>query len=166
MHNSTVADNYAGEIAGGIFATKDLLITHSTISGNSGGILCATLFMRNTLVADNYGTGTWQEVNCQVQSGDHNIVGGDAKLGPLADNGGPTHTMALLPGSPAIDAGDNFKAPEWDQRGSGFPRIVNGTIDIGAFEVQATGMPGSTHDLAVLMTADFGDPKIKARRLR
>src|SRR6516225_3354178 len=55
--------------------------------------------------------------------------------------------MALLPGSPAIDAGDNTDAPMWDQRGPGFPRIVHGTIDIGAYEVQAhahnppTGQP-------------------------
>jgi hypothetical protein len=55
----------------------------------------------------------------------------------LRDNGGPTPTMALLPGSPAIDAGDNTGAPKWDQRGEGFDRIVNGVIDIGAFEVQA-----------------------------
>jgi hypothetical protein len=71
----------------------------------------------------------------------------DPRLGPLADNGGPTQTMALLPRSPAIDAGDNTDAPEWDQRGPGYPRIVNGVIDIGAFEVQAhahgrpTGQP-------------------------
>ena len=55
--------------------------------------------------------------------------------------------MALLPGSPAIGAGDPTDAPMWDQRGPGYPRIVNGTIDIGAFEVQAhahgrpTGQP-------------------------
>src|SRR5262249_18212577 len=71
----------------------------------------------------------------------------DPLLGPLQDNGGPTLTMALLPGSPAIDSGDNTDAPEWDQRGPGYSRIVNGTIDRGAFEVQATqispplGMP-------------------------
>src|SRR5262249_56575096 len=67
----------------------------------------------------------------------------DPLLGPLQDNGGPTQTMALLPGSPAIDSGDNTDAPEWDQRGPGYPRIVNGTIDRGAFEVQATTAPGS-----------------------
>jgi hypothetical protein len=64
----------------------------------------------------------------------------DPKLGPLQDNGGPTQTMALLPGSPAIDAGDNTDAPLFDQRGPGFPRIVNGIIDIGAFEVQAVAL--------------------------
>jgi hypothetical protein len=53
--------------------------------------------------------------------------------------------MALLPGSPAIDAGDNTDAPDWDQRGEGFPRIVgvidpdNPVIDIGAYEVQGGG---------------------------
>ena len=49
--------------------------------------------------------------------------------------------MALLPDSPAIDAGDNTGAPDWDQRGPGYPRIVNGIIDIGAFEYQGDG-PG------------------------
>jgi hypothetical protein len=62
----------------------------------------------------------------------------DPRLGPLQDNGGPTFTHALLPGSPAINAGDNTAAPRFDQRGEGYPRIVGGTIDIGAFESQAT----------------------------
>src|SRR5262249_42109572 len=61
----------------------------------------------------------------------------DAKLGVLKDNGGPTMTHKLLQGSPAIDAGDNTDAPEGDQRGPGYARVVNGTIDIGAYEVQA-----------------------------
>jgi hypothetical protein len=41
-----------------------------------------------------------------------------------------------LAGSPAIDSGDNTDAPEFDQRGDRFPRIVNDIIDIGAYEVQ------------------------------
>ena len=45
--------------------------------------------------------------------------------------------MALLAGSPAIDAGDNTDTTDWDQRG--LSRIVNDTIDIGAFEVQNDG---------------------------
>jgi hypothetical protein len=62
----------------------------------------------------------------------------DLNLGPLGDNGGPTQTIALGPGSVAIDAGDNTAAAGLitDQRGSGFPRIVNGRVDVGAFEVQ------------------------------
>jgi hypothetical protein len=61
-------------------------------------------------------------------------------LAPLGDYGGPTQTIALFPGSPAIDAGNNAIVPPGvttDQRGPGFARIVNGTVDIGAFEVQA-----------------------------
>src|SRR5207248_3246106 len=78
----------------------------------------------------------------------------DPLLGPLQDNGGPTFTHALLVGSPAIDAGDpNFDPNSFtpplttDQRGSGFARVANGRIDIGAFEVQpntpASDPPGS-----------------------
>src|SRR5207245_5225291 len=68
----------------------------------------------------------------------------DPMLGPLQDNGGSTFTHALLTNSPAIDAGDpnfdpnSFNPPMvYDQRGTGFNRVVNGRIDIGAFEVQA-----------------------------
>ena len=62
----------------------------------------------------------------------------DPMLGPLQDNGGPTLTYALLPGSPAIDTGDpNFTPPPtYDQRGNPFVRVFGGRIDIGSFEVQ------------------------------
>jgi len=53
-------------------------------------------------------------------------------LGPLAANGGPTLTIALLPGSPAIDAGITALGPATDQRG--YPRPVGAAADIGAFE--------------------------------
>jgi hypothetical protein len=62
--------------------------------------------------------------------------GTDLRLGPLAFNGGPTQTHALLPGSPAIDKGDNPAGLRYDQRGTGFPRVVGSWADIGAFEVQ------------------------------
>ena len=67
-------------------------------------------------------------------------------LGPLQDNGGPTFTLDLLPGSPAIDAGDpKFTPPPlYDQRGTPFVRVFNGRIDIGSFEVQPTPTPTPT----------------------
>jgi hypothetical protein len=65
-------------------------------------------------------------------------------LAPLADNGGPTNTRALLPGSPAINAGNNSAGLATDQRGPGFPRVVAGLADIGAFEVQGAPTIAST----------------------
>src|SRR5262249_49758533 len=69
--------------------------------------------------------------------------------------------MALLPGSPAIDRGDNEGAPEWDQRGAGFPRVVNGTVDIGAFEVQAaeSGSAAGSGSSADLVSARIAVPE-------
>ena len=61
-------------------------------------------------------------------SKDDNLLGVDPKLGPLADNGGPTKTIGLVPGSPAIDAADS--QIEFDQRG----QVRVGAPDIGAVE--------------------------------
>ncbi len=63
---------------------------------------------------------------------DGNDTFANLRLGPLADNGGPTLTMALLPGSPAINAGTASGAPATDQRG--VPRPQGAGVDIGAFE--------------------------------
>jgi hypothetical protein len=77
----------------------------------------------------------------------------DPKLAPLANYGGPTPTYALLPGSPAIDAGGNgFVTTSTDQRG--LPRVFGSSVDIGAFEFQPL------HFLAV--GADLGGkPEVK-----
>ena len=68
---------------------------------------------------------------------------------PQQNNRGPTFTHALLPGSPAIDAGDpSFTPPPYfDQRGLPFVRVVNGRIDIGSLEAprqRPTPIPRST----------------------
>jgi len=83
----------------------------------------------------------------------------DPKLGPLANNGGPTLTMALLPGSPAIDAGDTSLAPDTDQRG--FPRPAGLAADIGAFEygsvMQVIALSRSgANGLSILATGNAG----------
>src|SRR5213079_1152122 len=81
-----------------------------------------------------------------VLTGPGDQINTNPLLGPLQNNGGPTFTHALLPGSPAIDAGDpNFTPPpSFDQRGPGFDRVVNGRIDKGSFEVQTGGTPTPT----------------------
>jgi predicted outer membrane repeat protein len=139
VSNSTISANSAGYDGGGINNAGTLTVSNSTIAANSasyhgGGIDNkydnSILKMRNSIVAGN----THDDLAGPLTSGDHNLIGGYPLLGPLQDNGGPTQTMALLPGSPAIDAGDNIGAPLWDQRGPRFPRIEHGTIDLGAFE--------------------------------
>ena len=73
-------------------------------------------------------------------------------LGALADNGGATETMALLAGSPAIDAGPatvpTFVGNGFDQRGTPYVRVYNGQSDIGAFESQPDPTPTTTTTVA------------------
>ncbi|MGB8212716.1 MAG: choice-of-anchor Q domain-containing protein, partial [Anaerolineales bacterium] len=94
----------------------------------------------------------------------HNLIGdascspalsGDPKLGPLADNSGPTWTMALLPGSPAIDVGNDATCLATDQRGITRPQGVH--CDIGAFEVVAapTATPSDTPTFTPSNTPTF-----------
>ena len=68
--------------------------------------------------------------------------------------------MALLPGSPALYAGDTTNAPAYDQRGSGFPRLVNGYIDIGAFEVQSIGTTPSVKQVSPADGPTAGDTTV------
>ena len=101
------------------------------------------------LIGDNSGVTVTAQPGDQVGTSASPI---DPKLGPLADNGGPTQTMALLPGSPAIDQGKTFGVVT-DQRG--LPRTVDlqlanaaggDATDIGAFEIQdedGDGAPNS-----------------------
>ena len=67
----------------------------------------------------------------------------DPVLGALADNGGPTLTHGLLPGSPAINAGDDADCPATDQRGAARPTAA---CDIGAYEFGA--LPPSVPSLS------------------
>jgi hypothetical protein len=165
--NSTISGNRANSNAGGILCDGGgtLTVTNSTISGNganrgTGGIdNLGTTTIRDTVLN---GTGTIVNDGGTVTSLGYNLAsdggGGvltgpgdqintDPMLGPLQDNGGPTFTHALLPGSPAIDTGDpNFMPPPfYDQRGPDFDRVVDGRyVDIGSFEVQATPIPRDT----------------------
>ena len=168
--NSATADGGGINNTGLEVSNGTLTLTNCTVYGNSatagGGfysyVTGTSLALNNSIVANNAGDdiygmitspsaynliGNGSGITNLTQLAQSNLIGTTAHplnplLGPLDYYGGPTQTMALLPGSPAIDAGSNTLAVDpatgqplaYDQRGVGFPRIVNGTVDIGAFE--------------------------------
>ena len=133
-------------------------------TGSGGGVFVSrgTVNLDQTIVAGNYdNTGIANDVAGVVNTNRSLIGIGASFLGPLADNGGPTMTHALLPGSPAIDAGNPATVagvngvPVNDQRGAPFTRGYGGRIDIGAFEFQPTG--GLVGDFNLNGIVDAGD---------
>ena len=143
VFDSTLASNTASVGGGGIYNLGDSsaasVILDNTIVANStstndfaestanGGSVSTS--GTNNLIRTNPGPGGF--------SGTNTITNQDPLLGNPGDNGGPTQTMPLLAGSPAIDAGSNSAIPidvTTDQRGVGFPRILDNRVDIGAFE--------------------------------
>ena len=162
--NTTIAANNSGSASdsgGGIFAsflssTTTLTLGNTLVASNlrssgtiasdvSGAVEPASL---NNLIGDGTGmTGISHGVNGnQVGT---SVAPINPRLGPLANNGGPTQTHALLAGSPALDAGDDTSATNagltTDQRGAGFARFLDAadvgtvqTVDIGAFEAKAS----------------------------
>jgi predicted outer membrane repeat protein len=156
LTNCTVTGNTAGNNGGGLFAGWGATLTNCTVSGNSadyyGGVYSpGTVSLTNTIVAGNTGG----DINGNP-SGSNYLIGGDPLLAPLGDYGGPTLTMALLPGSPAIGGGTADGAPTKDQRGQ--PR--SGPVDIGAIQSQGftlTPVPGSTPQSTAVGTA-FKNP--------
>ncbi len=157
----TIASNGA-TFGGGILSESSLTLDNDTLAfnaaGNGGGgiaVFAGSATLNNTIVARSNGGdigfglvgGSNNLIDDPVNAGglvdgvDGNLVGVYPMLAPLGNYGGPTPTIALLPGSPAIDAGNNALVPAGvttDQRGNGFPRIVGGTVDIGSFEVNTT----------------------------
>jgi hypothetical protein len=132
LNNVTIADNVAQQTGGGIaHITGTLLVQNSIIARNAGGAApdCAGSLtsLGYNLVGNSDG--------CTFVPESSDIVGTSAQpinalLGPLGNFGGYNLTIGLIPGSPAIDAGNPATCPSVDQRG--FAR--QGTCDIGAYE--------------------------------
>jgi len=167
--NSTFSGNSVLAYGGACFNEGTLQITNSTLSDNSAGIFgggvltVGTLEIGNTILnqgssganIDSFGEVTVTSLGYNLSSdaagghltGPGDQINTDPVLGPLQNNGGPTFTHALLPSSPAINAGNpGFTPPPFfDQRGAGFDRVVNGRLDIGSFEIQGpAGTPTPT----------------------
>ena len=165
--NCTITQNIASQEFGG----------GRTFSGG-GGVsnfdvqFFASTTLRNTIVAGN-GSPSSPDIAGAITSQGYNLIGDgttdgtitpttgdqigtsgspiDPMLGPLADNGGPTQTSALLPGSPAIDAGYPI-APGTDQRS--YDRT--NAPDIGAFELGAT-IPKTLANISTRLLVETGD---------
>jgi hypothetical protein len=185
-----VAETEGGAIGGGIKAIE-VEIVGSTIAANfvagKAFATAANLASESGSVRDTIVSSPWgDDESCfgNISSGGFNLdedgscgfgkgsdlVGVDPLLGPLADNGGPTPTQALLSGSIAIDRGNSFGAST-DQRGlprpSDFPTISNKEggdgSDIGAFELQAppAGPPSPTPILVGIEPGDSTPPRTR-----
>lgn len=160
LNNTTVFGNkgpHGGAIAIG---AGTLGLSNATLSGNSASVQDSAIFnqgtatITNSIVADSCANNggsfvsddynIYQSSTCALQRRTHDQVT-DPMLDGLKDNGGPTQTLALLSGSPAIDKIPNTSAncPETDQRGTVRPQPAGGLCDIGAFE--AAAIPAPTH---------------------
>jgi hypothetical protein len=140
--NCTFSDNRALGGPGFVSPAYGPVATGQSL-GDTISVTNATVMLINTLVANSHSqSNVWGRI---IDSG-HNLCSDasanftdptsrnnvDPMLAPPADNGGPTFTLALLPGSPAINAGDDTACPPTDQRG--VVRPLGAHCDIGAFE--------------------------------
>lgn len=142
LNNCTFSGNAAGGSGGGVHARSEAKPRNTIAAVNSATVAgpdVAGSFSSqgsNLIGKSDGSTGFVHGVNGDLVGTAAGPI--DPLLGPLQDNGGPTQTMALLAGSPAIDAGNNAGVAATDQRG--FARILDGnrdgtaSADIGAFE--------------------------------
>jgi len=161
--NSTVSGN-SGSICGGVNSTRPMTLANSTVAFNTsfqasiGGIpyadgICAniSLDLQSSIVANNMANGAAGDLSTlagTAVNGANSLImatsagttapagtqNSDPLLGPLANNGGPTLTRALQPGSPALASGNNAARLGYDQRGPGFARMTGEHVDIGAVQ--------------------------------
>jgi hypothetical protein len=153
--NSTIAGNRADEDGGGIEVNGPLALNAGTIVRNSSGEEGGGLFadtsddieVENSLIALNQAATVGDDcagdpfeslghnllgtaTDCEGFDASGDFVNSNPKLGLLKNNGGPTQTVALKKGSPAINKADKQSAPNKDQRGEKRGKKP----DIGAYE--------------------------------
>lgn len=157
LENVTVSGNTVngGGAGGGLYnlGGTSMAVSSSTIVGNSSGGGTALhnggpTTVVNVLLVGNCDApvdttlgGNLESPGdtCGLNGGSDQVDVADPGLGPLADNGGPTDTHALVSGSPALDTAEAAPCPDFDQRG--VDRPLDGDLDgeadcdVGAFEL-------------------------------
>jgi hypothetical protein len=191
--HSTISDNFSDANAGGAgtgggihrsggtAAISHTILANFDNTGTAPDINTSTdLSINFSLVRLNTGSGL-VAAPVGAPDADGNLIGSpgsaiDPMLAPLASNGGPTQTRALLPGSPAIDAGNPAAVagvggvPLNDQRGTPFGRIyafnaVGPRIDIGAFEILPPPDPFEFNNTRATATVLGSDPFVTLQDL-
>jgi hypothetical protein len=157
LYNTTISGNRAGttgggfEAASGVIGVNNVTLARNTATSAGGLHSAATVHVLNTILSENtggncggtiasFGNNLDDASSCAfAEPGDLSSL--PAILGPLADNGGGTFTHALLPGSPALEAGNDLSCRPTDQRGITRPQGLH--CDIGTFESEtpATATP-------------------------
>ncbi len=151
LNHRTITNNTCTGAAGGIYChghtTSTLTVSNTIVTGNTGAANCEASTFTSSVIALT-GNNLGDADTCNFHSAGDKINTSPV-VDVLADNGGPTHTHALLAGSPAIDAGA-ASSTTTDQRGnarsSDGNRDGTATPDIGAFEVSDCNQNGNDDD--------------------
>ncbi|MHC4880085.1 MAG: choice-of-anchor Q domain-containing protein [Planctomycetota bacterium] len=182
LTNSTLSGNLSAfGRGGGLYVDQDndlvvaefVTLTANTAQEGGGAFIAGGgLTAANSILADNVGLNSAPEISGTFSSLGYNLLGAflvaqmpgdvvtsDPMLDVLADNGGPTQTHALQPGSPAIDNADPMSPLILDQRGLLRPRDFDGDgsdePDMGAFEVNPPTLSGgAATDLRLIRNGD------------
>ena len=147
LRNATFSGNSASVLGGGMYSLGSLTLRNAILWGNG-----PSQFFGGATFFDSVVQG-----GCPGGCTCTHVIDADPHLGALGNWGGATQTVPLLPGSSAIDAGDNAACPPADQRG--VPRPQGAGCDIGAYESRGfhLALAGGDGQVAAIYTP-FAQP--------
>ena len=164
LNNSTISGNSAASGAGVYVNGSSFTISNTTVVDNSSpdsavSFAGSFLYISNSIIANTVSSSDCRRIMSNVTLDAQSIIGDGScggtaltvglQLGPLADNGGPTQTHALLEGSPARDRGDLITCTQFDQRGN-MRNDGDEKCDIGALEYNSDDVGSDTDSFYVI----------------